>query len=60
MEAPRELSAVLNRVRCNLPLINAAKLDGLFRCYLLQVLVEMQSSEGKAVPVPASATVERV
>ena len=41
LEAPRELAAVLGRVRCNLPILSAAKLDVLFRTYLIACLTEM-------------------
>ena len=41
LEAPRELAAVLRRVWCNLPILSAAKLDVLFRTYLIACLREM-------------------
>ena len=34
--------------------MSAAKLDELFRCYLLALLVEMQGAEGKSVPIPST------
>lgn len=43
-----------------MPLLSAAKLDGLFRVYLLAALVDMQLAEGKAVVLPNSAEVERI
>ena len=41
LEAPRELAAVLGRVWCNLPILSTAKLDLLFRTYLIACLMEM-------------------
>ena len=40
-EAPWELAAVLGWVRCNLPILSAAKLDVLFHTYLIMCLMEM-------------------
>ena len=58
LETPHDLSGILQRIRCNLPLLSSAKLDDLFRCYLLAILVEMQGAEGKAVPIPSTVEVK--
>ena len=57
LEVPHNLAGMLQRIWCNLPLLSATKLDELFCCYLLALLVEMQRAKGKSVLVPSMVEV---
>ena len=60
LEAPRDLASAVHRIRCHLPLLTAAKLDSMFRCYLLTSLLDMHVAEGKSVPIPKEAVLDQI
>ena len=58
LEAPKDLQSAVQRIHCHLLLLTAAKLDDLFRCYLISALVDMQVKDGRSVPSPKTAVLD--
>lgn len=54
---PKELRHSLHRIKYNMSLTQATKLDKMFRLFLLSTLVEMQVKDGLSIIIPEGANV---
>ena len=59
-QLPKELRQAVARIKYNMSILSASKMDKLFRLYLLTLLVDMQRKEGLAVVIPSGTKVTTI
>ena len=57
---PRELRQAVQRIKCNMSILAAARMDQMFRLYLLTLLVDMQIKDNLTVIIPNNVKLAQI